>query len=61
MDEKINTRKRGRQILTGIQELLDEPNPDSPAQSDAFNLFTSNRAEYKRRVREEARRNTPAA
>ena len=45
----------------GIQELLDEPNPDSPAQSEAFNLYMNNRAEYKKRVQQEARRNIPPA
>jgi ubiquitin-conjugating enzyme E2 I len=44
----------------GIQELLNEPNPDSPAQSEAFNLFTNNPKEYKRRVQNEARKNAPA-
>ncbi|CAG8524652.1 1663_t:CDS:2 [Acaulospora morrowiae] len=28
-----------KQILLGIQNLLDEPNPESPAQSDAYMLF----------------------
>src|SRR5271167_1181510 len=27
------------QILVGIQELLDNPNPDSPAHADAYTLF----------------------
>jgi ubiquitin-conjugating enzyme E2 I len=45
-----------KQILIGIQDLLDEPNPDSPAQSEAYNLYTRDRAKYKRRVREEARK-----
>jgi ubiquitin-conjugating enzyme E2 I len=45
-----------RQILTGIQDLLDEPNPDSPAQSEAFNLYVKDRPKYKRRVQEEARK-----
>ncbi len=29
-----------KQILQGIQELLDSPNPKSPAQAEAFQLFT---------------------
>lgn len=49
-----------RQILMGIQELLDEPNPESPAQSEAYNLYVRNRDEYKKRVRVEARKYTPA-
>lgn len=46
-----------KQVLTGIQDLLDEPNPDSPAQSEAFNLFTQNKTEYSRRIKAEARKN----
>lgn len=46
-----------KQILTGIQDLLDDPNPDSPAQSEAFNLYQRNREAYKVRVRHEAKKN----
>jgi len=48
-----------KQILTGIQDLLDEPNPASPAQSEAFNLFTRDKPEYVRRVKGEAAKNRP--
>nr|CAB3267429.1 ubiquitin-conjugating enzyme E2 A [Phallusia mammillata] len=37
-------------ILTSIQSLLDEPNPNSPANSHAALLYTENRREYDRRV-----------
>jgi ubiquitin-protein ligase len=48
-------------MLSGsIQDLLDSPNPDSPAQSEAFTLFTSNKEKYKARIREEARKHAPA-
>jgi len=47
-----------KQMLLGIQDLLDTPNPNSPAQSEAYNLFQNNKAEYKRRVKMEARKNT---
>jgi hypothetical protein len=40
-----------KQILLGIQDLLDDPNPDSPAQAEAFNLFKKDRAGYERRIR----------
>lgn len=50
-----------KQILTGIQDLLNEPNPDSPAQSDAYHLLMNNKTEYSRRVRAEAVKNTPKA
>lgn len=48
-----------KQVLIGIQDLLDDPNPNSPAQSEAYQLFISNKPEYKRRVRQEARKNVP--
>ena len=46
-------------MLLGIQDLLDTPNPNSPAQSDAYQLFVSDKAEYKKRVRQEAAKNAP--
>lgn len=39
-----------RQILMGIQDLIDNPNPNSPAQSEPFIAFTENKKEYLRRV-----------
>ena len=38
-------------ILTSIQSLLSDPNPASPANSEASTLFDSDRREYNRRVR----------
>lgn len=38
-------------ILTSIQSLLDEPNPNSPANSQAAQLYQDNRKEYEKRVR----------
>lgn len=43
-----------KQVLLGIQELLPNPNPQSPAQSEAYQLLVANRHEYERRVRIEA-------
>ena len=45
-----------KQILLGIQDLLDEPNPDSPAQSEAYNLYVRNRPAYRKRIQQEARK-----
>lgn len=45
-----------KQILCGIQDLLDTPNPASAAQPNANALFTRHRAEYKKRVQEQAKR-----
>eukprot|EP01013_Petalomonas_cantuscygni_P021201 TRINITY_DN40299_c0_g1_i1.p1 TRINITY_DN40299_c0_g1~~TRINITY_DN40299_c0_g1_i1.p1 ORF type:complete len:166 (-),score=15.74 TRINITY_DN40299_c0_g1_i1:203-700(-) len=42
-----------KQILLGIQELLDAPNLDDPAQTDPFNLLSRDRAAYELRVRSE--------
>merc|ERR1712188_49819 len=38
-------------ILTSIQSLLTDPNPNSPANSEAARLFTENREEYTRQVK----------
>ncbi|KAJ1656893.1 Ubiquitin-conjugating enzyme E2 2 [Dispira parvispora] len=39
-------------ILTSIQSLLHDPNPNSPANSEAAQLYRENRREYLRRVEE---------
>eukprot|EP00051_Salpingoeca_urceolata_P035789 m.31308 g.31308 ORF g.31308 m.31308 type:complete len:186 (-) comp9718_c0_seq1:63-620(-) len=39
-------------ILTSIQSLLDEPNPNSPANSLAAQLYQENKREYERKVLE---------
>ena len=39
-------------ILTSIQSLLTDPNPASPANSEAARLFQENKREYHRRVKE---------
>ena len=39
-------------ILTSIQSLLCDPNPESPANSEAARMFVENRRGYVRRVRE---------
>ncbi|CAN0424173.1 unnamed protein product [Pylaiella littoralis] len=49
-----------KQMLLGIHDLFDTPNPNSPAQSEAYQLFVTNKEEYKRRVRIEAKKNMPS-
>jgi ubiquitin-conjugating enzyme E2 A len=39
-------------ILTSIQSLLTDPNPNSPANSEAARLYSENRREYNKRVQE---------
>lgn len=51
-----------KQILLGIQELLDNPNKLSPAQSEAYQLFLQDESKtgvYKQRILEEVRKNPP--
>ncbi|KAL4429178.1 hypothetical protein ABPG77_010157 [Micractinium sp. CCAP 211/92] len=38
-------------ILTSIQSLLSDPNPNSPANSEAARLYNEDRREYNRRVK----------
>lgn len=40
-----------KQILIGIQDLLNDPNPDSPAQAEAYNLFKKDRQAYEKKVK----------
>merc|ERR1712130_307960 len=44
-----------KQILLGVQDLLNDPNPGDPAQAEAFHLFKQDRAAYERKVRQIAR------
>eukprot|EP01088_Endostelium_zonatum_P000551 TRINITY_DN1079_c0_g1_i1.p1 TRINITY_DN1079_c0_g1~~TRINITY_DN1079_c0_g1_i1.p1 ORF type:complete len:153 (+),score=29.85 TRINITY_DN1079_c0_g1_i1:111-569(+) len=39
-------------ILTSIQSLLSDPNPDSPANAEAARLFQENKREYNKKVKE---------
>eukprot|EP00741_Cyanophora_paradoxa_P003888 tig00000737_g3782.t1 len=39
-------------ILTSIQSLLCDPNPNSPANSEAARLYQENKREYERRVKQ---------
>lgn len=39
-------------ILTSVQSLLNDPNPNSPANAQAAQMYTQDRKEYERRVRE---------
>ncbi|PUZ48580.1 hypothetical protein GQ55_7G256400 [Panicum hallii var. hallii] len=45
-----------RQILIGIQDLLDNPNPASPAQGSCYELLVKNLPEYNNSVRQQAKR-----
>lgn len=42
-----------------VQELLDTPNDKSPAQSDAYVVFTQQLADYRKKVRKQAEQYPP--
>ncbi|XP_055380640.1 SUMO-conjugating enzyme UBC9-like [Condylostylus longicornis] len=44
-----------KQILFGIQNLLNEPNIESPAQQEASCMYSKNIMEYNNRIREQAK------
>mmetsp|Transcript_25607 Transcript_25607/g.72500 ORF Transcript_25607/g.72500 Transcript_25607/m.72500 type:complete len:159 (+) Transcript_25607:83-559(+) len=58
-DEDWNPTVTLKHILMGVQDLLDNPNPNSPAQAEPIRLFTTDREEYIRRVKEEVAKNPP--
>jgi ubiquitin-protein ligase len=44
-----------KQLLLGIQTLLNDPNPLDPAQEEPYRIFTTNRSLYEMRVKEQSR------
>jgi len=44
-----------KQLLVGIQDLLNDPNIKDPAQAEAYTSFCQNRQDYEKRVRAQAR------
>jgi len=46
-----------KELLVGIQMLLDEVNPDSPAQADAYGLFKKDRQAYDKKIRQVVKEN----
>eukprot|EP00042_Codosiga_hollandica_P021944 m.78725 g.78725 ORF g.78725 m.78725 type:complete len:160 (+) comp50596_c0_seq1:38-517(+) len=49
-----------KQILLGIQDLLNNPNPLDPAQADAYTIYMKDRTQYDAKVKEQAKRFAPA-
>mmetsp|Transcript_22329 Transcript_22329/g.50486 ORF Transcript_22329/g.50486 Transcript_22329/m.50486 type:complete len:159 (+) Transcript_22329:94-570(+) len=45
-----------KQILVGIQDLLDTPNNSDPAQDKAHKIYKTDRAKYNKLVREQAKK-----
>ncbi|RRT48503.1 hypothetical protein B296_00036705 [Ensete ventricosum] len=50
----VDRDRRGRSIRTKflVQSLLCDPNPNSPANSEAARMFSENKREYNRKVRD---------
>ncbi|XP_075514884.1 SUMO-conjugating enzyme SCE1-like isoform X2 [Primulina tabacum] len=48
-----------KQFLVGIRDLLDQPNPSDPAQTDGYQLFIQDAVDYKKRVRQQAKQYPP--
>jgi len=46
-----------KQILLGIQSLLDEPNLNSPAQAEAYNMLKKDKQAYEKKVRSVVKEN----
>ena len=44
-----------KQILVGIQDLLNEPNIKDPAQAEAYTIYCQNKTEYEKRVKAQAK------
>uniref|UniRef100_A0A672I8F0 UBC core domain-containing protein n=2 Tax=Salarias fasciatus TaxID=181472 RepID=A0A672I8F0_SALFA len=49
-----------KQILLGVQELLNEPNIQDPAQAEAYTIYCQNRMDYEKRVRAQAKKFAPS-
>jgi ubiquitin-conjugating enzyme E2 I len=48
-----------KEVLMGVQDLLNAPNENSPANGQANAIFRRNKSEYKKRVQVETRKHTP--
>lgn len=48
-----------KEILMGVQDLLDTPNENDPANGQANSVYRRNKSTYKARVKEEARKHKP--
>lgn len=58
-DEQWRPSITVKQVLLGIQELLDNPNPNSPAQSEAYMIFQQHKEKYNKKVKEQAAKYPP--
>ena len=42
-----------------VQDLLNNPNPNDPAQREAIDIYLTDKNEYSRRIKLQARENVP--
>ena len=49
-----------KQILVGVQDLLEAPNNSDAAQREAHDVYKRSKSEYSKRVREQAKKFAPA-
>ncbi|XP_041474106.1 SUMO-conjugating enzyme UBC9-B-like [Lytechinus pictus] len=48
-----------KQILLGIQDLLNDPNINDPAQAEAYTIYSQNPMQYEKKVKEQAKKCAP--
>jgi len=48
-----------KQILLGVQELLNDPNAADPAQLEAYTLYKNDKDSYTKKIRQQARERAP--
>jgi len=48
-----------RQVLVGIQDLLNNPNSDDPANSPAYSLYVQDKVKYRQKILQVAAQNRP--
>ena len=49
-----------KQLLVGIQDLLNDPNIKDPAQAEPYTLYCKDKVEYEKRVRAQAKAMNPS-
>jgi ubiquitin-conjugating enzyme E2 I len=49
-----------KQVLLGIQDLLDTPNASDPANGEAYDLYMKSKVAYTNKVKQIAAANTPS-
>ncbi|KAF7294765.1 hypothetical protein MIND_01014000 [Mycena indigotica] len=57
----LDEEKSWKPAITIKQDLLDDPNVNDPAQSDAYTMFKNDKVAYEKRIKQQARENVPNA